>query len=180
MGGDGLAPLGVGAAEDARLGHGRVGEQGGLDLARHHVLAAGDDRVDLAAQHAQAPALVELAEVARVQGRSATVGPSTTISPSGGDLDRDARERLAGGLGVPDLRHGDRGARLGEPVGRRDRPARVAGARQQRGSAGAPPSITTRNDGGGSRSSSRPSWVGTSEAMVTSVRSAGPSTAVVP
>ncbi len=59
MGGDGLAPLGVGAAEDRRLGDGGMREQGCLDLARHHVLTARDDRVDLAAEHDQPPAIVE-------------------------------------------------------------------------------------------------------------------------
>ena len=48
------------------------------------------------------------------------------------------------------------------------------------GSAGAPPSSTTRSDGGGGDRISRASWVGTSDATVTSCRSAGPMTAVVP
>ena len=90
-------------------------------------------------------------------------------------------ERLAPRSRCPHLRDRHRRARLREPVGRRDGPARVAGARpaawDRRARRRASPREATGAD---SRSSSRPSWVGTSEAIVTSVRSAGPSTAVVP
>ena len=64
--------------------------------------------------------------------RPRRVGPSTTISPSA------AISPTTPGSGRPEVsvspasRDGDRGAGLGEPVGRRDRPAGVAGAGQQR------------------------------------------------
>src|SRR5581483_6559216 len=55
---DGLAPLRVGASEHARVGDRRMLEQRRLDLRRRNVLAAGDDRVRLATDDPQAPALV--------------------------------------------------------------------------------------------------------------------------
>ncbi len=64
---DRLAPLRVRAAEHGRLEHLRMRLEHGLDLGGRDVLAAADDRVGLAPGHAQAPALVELAEIARVQ-----------------------------------------------------------------------------------------------------------------
>ena len=42
---DDLAQIGVGLTHDGRLPHGRVGEQGGLDLAGPHPEAAGLDQV---------------------------------------------------------------------------------------------------------------------------------------
>ena len=92
--GDGLAPLGVGAAEHAGLGHGRVLEQGGLDLGGHHVLAAGDDRVDLAAGDDQAAVRVEAAEVARAQDAAARHGRAGDDDLTvGRDRDVEAGER---------------------------------------------------------------------------------------
>ena len=72
-------------------------EQGRLDLGRHHVLAAGDDRVDLAAEDDQPPALVEPPEVPGLEAPPAVVGPSTMISPSA------AIDTLTPGSGRPDV-----------------------------------------------------------------------------
>ena len=79
----------------------RVGLEHGLDLRRRDVLAAADDRVGLAPADAQAPALVELAEVAGVQpavGRERTrrdgragarrISPSAAIRTPGAEQRR--------------------------------------------------------------------------------------------
>src|SRR4051794_16112705 len=111
----------------------------------------------------------------------ATVGPETRISPSG------AIETRNPGSGAPELSTSPGSATVtaehacvstyagatGHPASR----ARVSSVR----SAGAPPSMTTRNDGGGGvpAESRRASWVGTSEAIVMSSRQES-STAVVP
>ena len=44
-GADRLLPLRVRPSDDGRVGHGGVCEKDGLDLRRHHVLAAGDDQL---------------------------------------------------------------------------------------------------------------------------------------
>ena len=62
---------GIRAAEHAGLSHRGMGQQDRLDLGRHHVLAAADDGVDLAAGDDQPTALVEAAEVARAQHAAA-------------------------------------------------------------------------------------------------------------
>ena len=124
---------GSGPTEHARLGDGRVCQQDRLDLARHHVLAAADDRVHLATEHDQPPALVEAAEVAGVQHAAARDARSLDQDLAvRGDRDRKARQRAARRLDVSGLRDRHRGARLREPVGRRDRPARVPCTREQR------------------------------------------------
>ena len=86
--GDRLLPLGVGAADDGRVGDGRVAQQHLLDLGRDDVLAAGDDQVVVPALDLEEALLVDPAEVAGVQpavlvgAAGATVGPWTRISPS--------------------------------------------------------------------------------------------------
>src|SRR4051794_37060953 len=59
-----LAELLVVDAEDGRLPDALVAGEQVLDLLREHVLAARDDHVVVAAVHEQAPALVEVADVA--------------------------------------------------------------------------------------------------------------------
>ena len=93
--------------------------------------------------------------------------------PVGGDVTRSpgAAARTSR---CPRLRDGHRGARLGEPVGRRDRPAGSARASSSAGRRARRRASRRAARAGGWRSSSRASWVGTSEAIVTSSRSAGP------
>ena len=171
---DRLAPLGVRAAEHAGLGHRRVLEQHRLDLGGRDVLAAGDDRVDLAADHDQA---ARSSRRPRSPVRSvpppATVGPATRISPSGAiatSMPGSGRPAVSTspGSATRDLR-----ARLGEPVGRGDRAAGVAGALEQRGRRGRAAEQDRAQPRAGRarpRRAGAASWVGTSEASVTSSR----------
>ena len=94
---------GSGAAEDAGLGDGGVLEQHGLDLGRRDVLAAGDDRVGLAAD-------------ARSAGRGRRARPRSPV--------RSARRAPAHG------RPGDEDLAVGRD---RDARPRAAAARRSRG-----------------------------------------------
>src|SRR6266566_2311228 len=110
---DFLAEPLVGHADDGGLGHGRVGVQHVLDLARVHVVPAADDELLLPADDEQEPVLVEVAEVAGVQpgageglgGRLRPVQvPLHHVHAAGDDLAHvlgAGRQRTA--LVVPDL-----------------------------------------------------------------------------
>ncbi len=134
-GGHGLAPLGVGAGEDGGVGDGGVLEQGGLDLGGRDVLAAGDDRVGLAAdRRCRRPSSKRPRSPVCSVPPPATVGPVDEDLAVGGELDADAGQRAAV--------DGHLRARLREPVGLGDGPAgRAAGRRV----AAAPPSRTARS-----------------------------------
>ena len=132
-----LAPLRVRAGEHRRLGDAGVLLQHRLDLGGRDVLAAGHDRVGLAADHGQAALVVEAAEVAGAQrvplphhGRAGDEDLAVLRHGEAG-----AGQRAAGGLEVARVGERDRAARLGQPVGLGDREARVGGAAQQRGRA---------------------------------------------
>ena len=68
---------------------------------RHHVLAARDDRVDLAAEDDQAPALVELGRGRRCAGAAGDRRAVDDDLAVVRDRHRHARERAAGGLVSP-------------------------------------------------------------------------------
>ncbi len=187
----GLAPLRVAASEHSRLEHLRVRLEHRLDLDRRDVLAAADDRVGLAPRHVQAPALVELAEVAGVQPaiggerRGCDGRPRQQDLSVAGDLHAGAEQRRAGvGLfvcvfterpGVRELADFSDGRRrrlraaLGEAVGEADRHAGRPGAPQQRRRHRAAAGERARSAGGRSRpaSSSRASVVATRLTSVT-------------
>ncbi len=104
-----------------------------------------------------------------------TDGPATMISPSSASVDREAGQRAAGGLHVPDVgqRHGAAG--LGEPVGRAGRASprrargRAASGRRARRRASRTAATAAAAGGSAARAGS-----GTSDATVTSSVSAGP------
>jgi hypothetical protein len=99
----------------------------GLDLGRRDVLAAGDDRVRLAPDDAQGAVGPPLPQVARGQHRPRARRHRRTADEDlavGGEAHLRAEERRPEG--------GDLRARLGEPVGRRDRHPGGRGAPLQR------------------------------------------------
>ena len=134
-----------------------MAEQHRLDLGRHHVLAAADDQLALAAGDEEKALVVDLAEVAGAQAavvaeatRRRRSGPETTISPSsistcvvnsGRPAEPSLRWASAG------RQRRDLGGGLGHAVGLDDRrPGSVARSSRSTGS-GPPPSRIARGLG---------------------------------
>ena len=161
-GDDRFPPLRVGPRVDRCVRYRRMLEQHGLDLGRGHVLPAGDDRVGLAPDDLEAPAVVERPEVTGVQPAVGAERPGRHDRAPDEDLivrrelDLDPGQRPAVG--------GDLGARLGHAVAsarrapRRPGPARAVPARSARRRAApsaAPAAGAGRRRAGGQASSGR-------------------------
>ena len=138
-----LPPRRIGDADDGDLADARERGQDRLDLAGRHILAAADDQVVAPPVDHEPTAAIEPTEVPRVEpavggeGRVRRLGVIEVTGedhrPTQMDLavaepQLDAGERLADGVGAvgklvePQRDHP--GSRLGQAVGRDDRPAR--------------------------------------------------------
>ncbi len=158
-----VTPPIVGARHDGRIRDRGVGEQHGLDLGRGDVLPAADDAVDAAIDDEQSAVGIEAAEVACAHrsdstggGQGGGTGRSFVLAqvpaePAGGldqdlphpvrvgviDRHPDARQRPAGAVGMLERvgrrQGGCPGRRLGQAIGRDDRPSRADRPGDERG-----------------------------------------------